>query len=74
MMTIGRHYVGPRRNWIDTCDYCAVDWPRDQLVVDDNGYLACPDDRDGRVEKALDRLRAAGMGNVTPVRGKSREY
>lgn len=74
MMTIGRRYLGPSRNWVETCDYCGVDWHRSELIVDGNGYFACPDDRDGRVEKDLDYLRAAGAMDRTPLRGKRRNF
>lgn len=74
MRTIGRTYLGPRRNWVDTCDYCGVDWHRDELEVDANGYLTCPDDRSGRVEKELDYQRAIDAAEPSIVRGKTREY
>lgn len=75
MRTIGRRYSGPRRQWADTCDYCGVRWHRSELgQPDENGFLACPDDRDGRVEKTLDYLRAAGASEPSTVRGKTRQY
>src|SRR3990172_1545256 len=58
MMTIGRRYSGPRFNWRDLCDYCGIEWHRDELVLDENGFLSCPDDRDGRVDKELGFLNA----------------
>lgn len=74
MTTIGRKYSGPRRNWAERCDYCDVMWHRNELRLDENGYLACPDDRDGRVEKALDYQRAIDASEPSIVRGKTRDY
>lgn len=73
MITIGRRYSGPRRNYACPCDYCGVMWHRHELVLDGNGYLACPDDRDGRTEKELDALRAEGALEPTVVRGRTRD-
>ncbi len=74
MMTIGRTYHGPRRNWNDTCDYCGVDWPRHLMVLDENGFLSCPDDKEGRVERALNYLNAEGASDGPLIRGKTRDY
>lgn len=73
-MTIGRTYCGPRRNWAEDCDYCGVKWHRSELRMNESGFLACPDDRDGRVEKALDYQRAIDASDPSIIRGKSREY
>lgn len=73
MTTIGRHYIGPNRNWQEDCDYCGVRWHRHELRLDENGLLACPDDRDGRVSKAIDYQRAIDASAPSIVRGKTRE-
>ena len=72
MMTIGRRYSGPKFNWRDTCDYCGVDWHRNELTLDENGFLSCPDDRAGKVDKELGYLNAQGAADMPLVRGKTR--
>lgn len=74
MMTVGRAYQGPRRNWQETCDYCGVIWHRHELILDENGFLACPDDREGRTEQAIDYERAIAAAAPSIVRGKTRTY
>lgn len=73
-MHIGRTYSGPRRNWTDLCDYCGVEYHRNELKMDPNGYLACPDDVAGRTERELDEIQAANSSEPSTVRGKTREY
>lgn len=73
-MTIGRRYQGPTRQWSESCDYCGVSWHRSEMRLDENGYLACPDDRDGRASKAIDYQRAMDASEPSIVKGKSREY
>ncbi len=59
MMTVGRRHTGRKRGEsVRVCSYCGVPWHRSKLVRDANGYLACPDDRKGRVEKTLEDLAA----------------
>lgn len=41
---------------MSACDYCGAAYYRDQLVRNESGFLACPDDRKGRDEVLLDRL------------------
>lgn len=74
MRTIGRHYYGPRRNWIDTCSFCGVEWPRHKLVLDPDGYLRCPDDLEGRGPIELDTGNAMAASDMPVVRGKTRYY
>lgn len=40
------------------CDYCDVRWHRSDLRMNAEGFLACPDDYDGRTGRELDALRA----------------
>jgi len=42
------------------CDYCGVEWHRSQLVRDQSGLLACPDDQPGLDMVALAEGNAAG--------------
>jgi hypothetical protein len=53
MRTIGRRYFGKRPNYAARCDYCDVRWHRDEMRTDANGFLACPDDQEGRTEMDL---------------------
>jgi hypothetical protein len=59
--TISRNYsplpgpVGERRV---SCAYCGLKWMRSECVRDASGFLACPDDREGRDAVTLDRLNA----------------
>lgn len=73
MRTIGRRYSGPSRNWEEECSYCGVTWLRSELTLDVAGYLACPDDRDGRTAKEIDYQRAADSGEADIIRGRTRE-
>lgn len=73
MRTIGRRYSGPSRNWQEMCDYCGAQWLRSDLTLDPQGYLACPDDRDGRTVKEIDYQRAGDSSEPCIVRGKTRE-
>ena len=72
MITIGRKYHGPLRNYATECDYCGIMWHRHELKLDANGYLSCPDDRGGRVERELDEQAASEAANTAMVRGKTR--
>jgi hypothetical protein len=71
MRTIGRHYVGPRRNWAHACDYCGVTWLRSELTIDSEGLYSCPDDRDGRTAKEIDVLRAEAASEPTSPQTKA---
>ena len=73
MPTVGRKYNGPTRNWLDKCDFCDVVYPRHRLILDDDGFLRCPDDAEGRSMQALSAGAAAGAADATTVRGKTRE-
>lgn len=59
MRTIGRKWTGSRGDYQAMCDYCGVQWRRDQLRRDASGKLACPDDQRGRDEVTLSNLNAA---------------
>lgn len=74
MITIGRRYQGPSRNWEEICDYCGVTWLRSEMRLDENGCMACPDDMGGRVSMDIDRQRAIDSSEPSIVKGKTREY
>lgn len=68
--TISRHYrlpapAGERRV---NCDYCGMKWYRSELVRDPSGYLACPDDQDGRDISTLDRLNSQYAARAAQAR------
>ena len=66
MLTIGRHWHTETANGDRpaACDYCAVMWPRSQLVRDMAGLLRCPNEGNGAdiVELSL------AQGQQTPRR------
>lgn len=59
-MHIPRQYPfpAPRGEYQTTCDYCGITWYRSDLIRDESGLLACPDDQEGRSTATLDRLNA----------------
>lgn len=67
MLTVGRRYQGRKRNWNSTCDVCGVLWPRNQLRLDAQYGLLCPDDSPGRVEIELDMIRASDASQPSQV-------
>lgn len=74
MITVGRKYHGPKRNWLDQCDFCGITWPRHKLTLDPDGYLRCPDDRAGRGPLELDSGNAMASSDMPVIRGKTRYY
>jgi hypothetical protein len=40
----------------------------------EDGYLVCPDDMDGRVGKAIDYQRAVDSSEPSIIRGRTTEY
>lgn len=61
MRTIPRRYPnlpGPPGERRVFCDYCGIKWYRSELHRDASGFLACPDEGDGRDATTLDRLNA----------------
>lgn len=73
MSTIGRNHVGPARTWAEECSYCGVMWLRTDMVRNADGYLACPDDREGRTAIEIDAQRASDASEVSVIRGKKFE-
>ncbi len=71
MPTIGRRYHGPTRNYATSCDYCGVMWHRHELTANDEGLLACPDDRDGKTAKSLND--EISVREPIQIRGKTRD-
>jgi len=68
--TVGYRHHGPRKDHQSSCHYCGDTFLRSELYgPDENGYLACADDRPGRVEKQLDYIRALNASQPTEVRG-----
>ena len=74
MMSIGRHYHGPRYNYTDWCDFCGTPWHRTDLKLNRDGRLYCPNDEQ-EAESLLDisDQASAAVGYIEPVRGKTRE-
>jgi hypothetical protein len=48
-----------------TCDYCGIKWYRSECRVDASGFLACPDDQDGRDQVTCDRQNQAAATEPT---------
>lgn len=46
----------PRGTYRARCDYCGAGFMRHQLRRNESGFLACPDDQQGRDEVMLNRL------------------
>jgi len=69
MMTIGRNYQGPARNYATDCDVCGVKWHRNEMHVNGDGHLVCPDPGcgDGRTATELDQLRALSAAETAPT-------
>lgn len=72
MRTIGKHYSGPLYNWTDMCDYCGTMWQRDQLTLDHDKLLRCPQE-DGLTLTELQEIAASEVGIIEPVKPKTRE-
>lgn len=59
MLTMPRNYwplPGPPGERRAVCDYCGITWYRSSMRRDESGFLACPDDQDGRDVVQLNRL------------------
>jgi hypothetical protein len=72
MITIGRRYSGPRRNYAAPCDICGVVWHRHELQRDSEGMLVCPDDV-GLNVKDINTLRAEGALEPSTVITRTRD-
>lgn len=73
MSTIGRHHHGTRRDTQSECAYCGVVYLRSELRLNMEGFLACPDDWDGRTALEIDYQRAidaAVPSEIRPARDK----
>lgn len=73
MRTIGRRYHGPQYNHTDLCDYCGIPWHRTDLFLDADGWLRCPNCKDGLAYIEMSEQAAAAVGEIEPLRGKTRE-
>ena len=73
MPTIGRRYQGQQYNHTDNCDLCGIPWHRTDLVLDADGYLRCPNDREGLAYVEMAEIAASAVGEIEPLRGKTRE-
>jgi hypothetical protein len=53
--TIGKHRPAslPRGDYVAVCSYCGQAWYRSQLIREESGRFACPDEGDGLDEVAL---------------------
>ena len=67
MLTIPRKYPGsaPPGERKVMCDYCGMAWLRSVCRRDASGFLACPDDQDGRDTVTLDRINAQAAAQVS---------
>jgi len=60
-LTMPRRYYplpGPSGERQVSCSYCGMTYYRSDCIRDASGFLACPDDQDGRDVTTLDRLNA----------------
>ena len=73
MRTIGHRYEGPQYNHTDLCDICGAPWHRTDLILDADGLLRCPLDREGLSYIEMSEISAAAVGEIEPLRGKTRE-
>jgi hypothetical protein len=71
-VTIGRHYQGPSRNYTDMCGYCGTFYERTELVLDAEGILDCGCNG-GLTPIELSEISAANVGEIEPVKAKTRE-
>lgn len=62
----------PRGTYMSRCDYCGAAYYRDQLTRNEAGFLACPDDRQGRDEVKLNRLNAEHAANIRGIKHPDR--
>lgn len=63
-LTMPRRYgelPGPPGERRVACDYCGMTWYRSDLRRDPTGFLACPDDQQGRDVVTLDRANRAHL-------------
>lgn len=77
MRTIPRNIALPlpRGERRVTCDYCGAKWMRSDCIRDASGFLACPDDQEGRDAVTLDRLNAASASSIDAVpRGTGEDW
>jgi hypothetical protein len=72
--SIGSRYHGQQFNHTDMCDYCGCHWQRTDMVLDADQLLRCPEcDPHGRAYVTLAEESAAAVGEIEPMRGKTRE-
>lgn len=66
MKTIPNHVdpSWPRGTHQAKCDYCGAAFMRHQLRRNESGFLACPDDQQGRDEVQLNRMNAESGAQV----------
>ena len=66
MLTKPRKYPfpAPPGEYSTTCDYCGCEWYRSDLRRDASGFLACPDDQDGRDTVTLQRLETEAISKA----------
>jgi hypothetical protein len=72
IVTIGKHYQGPSRNYTDMCDYCGAMFHRTDLRLDAMGLLDCGCNG-GLTPIELAEISAANVGEIEPVKAKVRE-
>jgi len=66
-MHIPRRYPfpSPGGEYQTACDYCGITWYRSSLVRDESGFLACPDDQEGRCTATLARLEQEAIAEAS---------
>jgi hypothetical protein len=73
MRSIGSRYQGPQYNHTDMCDICGAFWNRTDMVLDADGLLRCPEDRDGYALIDLATIAAQAVNEIQPLKGKTRD-
>jgi hypothetical protein len=74
MRSIGKRYQGKQYEHTDMCDYCGCFWHRSDMVLDADQLLRCPEcDPNGLAYVTMAEMSAAAVGEIQPLRGKTRE-
>jgi hypothetical protein len=73
MQTIGRHYHGPRYNYIELCGDCGTMWHRSDLIRDADGNLRCPQCREPETANELLEAGVLNAAVAPPAYSKLRD-
>lgn len=72
--SIGHRYQGPQYNHTDICDFCGCPAHRTEMVLDADGFLRCSICQDqGLALTEMAQISAAAVGEIQPVKGKTRD-